>query len=286
MTLTGKARLAGLVGWPVAHSRSPLIHNFWLQRYGIDGAYVPLAVDPTDLDTALRALPSLGFRGVNLTVPHKTAALECADEVSGIARAVGAANTLTVDENRRLIATNTDVFGLAESLRLSGLTEAPISTATILGAGGAARAAVAALAELGISTVRIANRTRARAEAIAGDLGAAFQGLRLEVVDWAARSEALCGAELLVNTTSLGMTGAPPLEIDLRPLPPTACVADIVYSTLETPLLAAARARGLVGVDGLGMLVHQARPGFQAWFGRDPLVTDELMLRLKSDLGV
>jgi shikimate dehydrogenase len=272
VTLTGRARLAGVMGWPVAHSLSPRLHGFWLTEHGIDGAYVPLPVRPERLERALRALPDLGFAGCNLTVPHKEAALSVLDEVAPEARRIGAVNTVAVRQDGSLHGWNTDIEGYAQSLAaaLPGWSIAG-RPATVIGAGGAARAVVAALAGLGASEIRIVNRSPGRAEELARALGGPILPH-----GWDAMPKALAGAALLVNTTSLGMVGQPPLEIDLAPLPSEAAVSDIVYAPLETPLLATARARGHATVDGLGMLLHQAVPGFEAWFGRRPEVTPAL----------
>jgi shikimate dehydrogenase len=272
MTLTGRARLAGVMGWPVAHSLSPRLHGFWLNEYGIDGAYVPLPVRPERLSAALEALSDLSFSGCNLTVPHKEAALAVLDEVDPQARRIGAVNTVRVRADGSLHGWNTDVEGYAQSLgaALPGWSLAGRSAA-VIGAGGAARAVIAALIEMGAAEIRLVNRTPGRAEELARMLGGP---IRIE--PWERRSRALEGAGLLVNTTTLGMAGQPAFEIDLEPLPREAVVSDIVYAPLETPLLAAARARGHPAVDGLGMLLHQAVPGFEAWFGRRPEVTPAL----------
>jgi len=273
--VSGKARLAGVMGWPVGHSRSPRLHGFWLQAYAIDGAYVPLAVPPERFEQAMHALPALGFRGANVTVPHKAAALRLADTADEHARRIGAANTLVVGDDGSLRASNTDGYGFLQNLkqRAPGWTaERPV---LVLGAGGAARAVVVALLETGVSQVRLANRTGARANELADDLAGDLGGAILPVA-WDRRAKAADGCGLVVNTTTLGMTGQPALDMPLDGLEPGAAVYDLVYAPLETPLLAAAKAHGLVAVDGLGMLLHQARPGFKAWFGRDPDVTDEL----------
>jgi shikimate dehydrogenase len=272
VTLSGRARLAGVMGWPVAHSLSPRLHGYWLQHYGIDGAYVPLPVRPERLGSALRALPDLGFAGCNLTVPHKEAALAALDEVAEDARRIGAVNTILVRADGSLYGWNTDIEGFAQSL-IAALPEWSIAGkyAVVLGAGGAARAVVAAVQNLGAEEVVILNRTRERAEALARDLGGAIRPLA-----WERRRAALSQAALLINTTTLGMLGKPPLSIDLAPLPTDAVVADIVYAPLETPLLAEARRRGYRVVDGLGMLLYQAVPGFEAWFGQRPEVTPAL----------
>jgi shikimate dehydrogenase len=270
--ITGKAKKAGVMGWPVAHSRSPLLHGHWLERYGVDGAYVPLPVRPERLAAALRSLPVLGFAGCNLTIPHKEAALAVCDELDPLVRRIGAVNTVVVRDDERLEGRNTDAFGFLESLKEAQPGwRAEAGPAVVVGAGGAARAVVVALLDAGAPEVRLVNRTAARAEALARELGGAVR-----VRGWAGREAALAEASLLVNTTSQGMVGEPPLDLALDLLPPAAPVFDAVYVPLETPLLAAARARGNPAVDGLGMLLHQARPGFEAWFGVRPEVTPEL----------
>jgi shikimate dehydrogenase len=272
MMLSGKARLAAVIGWPVSHSLSPRLHGYWLQRYRIDGAYVPLAVAPEDLVAVLRDLPRMGFAGANVTLPHKESALAAVGEVEALARRVGAVNTVVVTEEGGLVGRNTDVYGFLENLKAGAPGwRADRGPALVIGAGGAARAVAVALVDAGAPELRIANRTAARAQELAAALGAAALS-----VPWEEREGALDGAALVVNTTTLGMTGAPPLDLDLGLLPREALVTDIVYSPLETPLLAAAAARGNAVVDGLGMLLHQARPGFAAWFGVEPEVTPEL----------
>jgi shikimate dehydrogenase len=275
MSITGSARLAGIMGWPVAHSRSPALHGFWLAEHAIDGAYVPLAVSPDRLEQALRALPALGFRGCNLTIPHKQAALKIMDRVDQFARRIGAMNTVIVREDSSLEGSNTDVFGFRENLREQAPDwNAASGPAVILGAGGSARSVVAALSAAGVGEIRLVNRTLDRAAALAHELGG--HETRISVHPWDARAKVLDGAGILVNTTSLGMDNGPSLDIDLSGLPLAAVVADIVYVPLETGLLAAARQRGHRVVDGLGMLLHQGRPGFEAWFGTAPQVTPAL----------
>lgn len=272
MILTGKARIAGVMGWPVGHSRSPRLHGFWLRQHGIDGAYVPLAVPPDRVEQAIRALPALGLRGCNVTVPHKEAALRAVDRLDPVAKRIGAVNTILVHEDGTLEGRNTDSFGFVENLREGAPGwRADAGPAVVLGAGGAARAILVALLEEGAPEIRLTNRTAARAEELAAEIGGPIR-----VVPWERRAEALSSAALLVNTTTQGMTGQPALEIGLSDLPATALVTDIVYTPLVTPLLAAAQARGNPVVDGIGMLLHQARPGFAAWFGLDPQVTPEL----------
>jgi shikimate dehydrogenase len=283
--ITGSTRLAGIMGWPVAHSRSPLLHGFWLNETGVNGAYVPLPVRPEHIAGALRALPILGFRGCNLTIPHKQAALLVVDRVEPLARRIGAVNTVIVASDGKLEARNTDVFGFRENLRDVVPDWRPTAgPAVILGAGGSARAVIAALADAGVAEIRIVNRTLSRAEAVAGDL--ATPTTRITVHSWSEASAIQHDAGLLVNTTSLGMNGEPPLVLDLLRLPTSAPVVDIVYVPLETELLAAARRRGHPVVDGLGMLLHQGRPGFEAWFGAPVKVTRELRAAVVASLGV
>jgi shikimate dehydrogenase len=258
--------LAGVMGWPIAHSRSPALHGTWLERHGIRGAYVPLAVRPERLEQALRALPALGFAGVNLTVPHKEAALGIVDRPDPTAARIGSVNMVTVLPDGALEGASTDGFGFMASLG----TPEP-GTAVLLGAGGAARAIADALIQAGWPRLRVVNRSEARAEALARDLGPA-----IEPWPWSLRHVALANARLLVNTTVLGMTGQRPLDLDLDLLPDAATVVDIVYAPLETPLLASARARGNPAIDGLGMLLHQARPAFARWFGIEPVVDEAL----------
>jgi shikimate dehydrogenase len=273
--LSGKARLAGITGWPVSHSRSPRLHGFWLERYGIDGAYVPLPIHPEQFAAAIRGLMLAGFAGVNCTIPHKVAAFAVCDLVDETAHRAGAVNTIVFD-NGRIIGSNTDGWGFLENLRAHGVDPAA-GPALILGAGGSTRAVAAALLDLGVR-VTVANRTRARAEALASKLPG------LGVIDWVKRDHALADYALLVNTTSLGMAGHAPLEIDLDRGARGLTVADIVYVPLETPLLAAARARQIRGIEGLGMLLYQAVPGFRAWFGVDPAVDDALRRFVAADL--
>jgi len=283
--LSGRAALAGIMGWPIGHSLSPRLHGCWLRRHRIDGAYVPLAVAPARLEQALRALPAMGFRGVNLTIPHKEPALALVDRTTPAAARIGAVNTVIV-EQESLLGDNTDGFGFMASLAAGAPDwRADAGPAVLLGAGGAARAIAVALIDAGALELRLVNRTRARAEALAAGLAevARERGASLTVLPWQ-EPRALAGASLLVNTTSLGMTGQPALEIDLAALPAKALVTDIVYNPLETGLMAAARARGHRVVDGLGMLLHQARPGFRAWFGVDPEVTDELRATVLAGL--
>jgi shikimate dehydrogenase len=274
--LTGHAKLAGVLGWPVAHSRSPRLHGTWLERHGIDGAYLPLPVRPERFADAVRSLRDLGFRGANVTIPHKEAAFAVCDAVDATAHRAGAVNTLVFRADGSIAGSNTDGFGFLENIRaaIPGWSAAA-GPAVLLGAGGSARAIAAALLDAGAPRLTLVNRTPARAEAQSRALGGP-----VAVADRPPLEE----AALLVNTTSLGMQGQPPLAIDLGPLPDGAVVADIVYVPLETPLLAQARARGLAAVPGLGMLLHQARPGFEAWFGVAPQVDQALHDVVAADI--
>lgn len=272
--------LAGVMGWPIAHSRSPKIHNYWLARYGLSGVYAPLAIAPGRLGAALRALPALNFSGCNLTIPHKEAALALVDRVDASAQRIGAINCVVVEEDGSLEGRNYDGFGFIASLHAAApLWRADAGAAVVVGAGGGARAIVAGLIDAGAKDIRLFNRTLERAQQVAAEFGppvAAFP--------WEQREPGLEGAGLLVNATSQGMVGQPPLDLDLRALPTSALVADIVYAPLETPLLAAARARGNTAVDGLGMLIHQARPAFRDWFGVMPEATPELRALIEATL--
>jgi len=275
MHLTGHARLAGVIGWPVAHSRSPLLHGTWLARHGIDGAYLPLPVRPEDFAECVAALVRMGFAGANVTIPHKQAAFALCDEVSEGARRAGAVNTLVFREGR-VIGSNTDGVGFLENLRAQGIDPAA-GPALLLGAGGAARAIGAALTELGVA-VSYCNRTAANAAALATTLSG-------RAILWEDRAVSLADHALLVNTTSLGMAGHGALELAFDHAAPDLAVTDIVYVPLETPLLAAARALGLRTAGGLGMLLHQAVPGFAAWFGVTPVVDEELYRIVSAGLS-
>ena len=272
--------LAGVMGWPVAHSRSPLMHNYWLQKNGLAGSYVQLAVQPGQLATALSGLAALGFRGCNVTIPHKVEALKLVHALDANAKRVGAINTVVVQPDGSLKGMNTDGFGYIQSL-LDAQPDwrADAGPAVVLGAGGAARAVVLALSDRGVKEIRLINRTPDKAEAMAAEFGAP-----VKAVPWEQRHAALAGAALLVNTTSQGMHGNPPLDIDLSVLPTHALVSDIIYAPLETPLLLAAKARGNPTAGGLGMLLNQARPAFEAWFGLLPEVTPELRRLVEATL--
>lgn len=265
--------MAGVMGWPVAHSRSPVIHNHWIAAYGLRGAYGLFPVAPDALPDAVRGLRALGLAGCNITIPHKVAAMMLVDVVDPLAARVGAINTIVVRPDGKLHGFNNDVFGFTESLRQARADwRADTGPAVVLGAGGAARAVLVGLLDAGAKEIRVLNRTRDKAQALADEFGPAVRAL-----DWGDRHAALGGAALLVNTTNQGMQGQPALDLHLAALPPQALVCDIVYTPLETPLLAAARERGNTVVNGLGMLLHQARPAFEAWFGVRPEVTPELL---------
>ncbi len=274
---TTAAKLAGVVGCPVAHSLSPLIHTIWAQRAGVNGWYIPIEV-PATYDDFARAMDSLrvvGFAGVNITLPHKEHALRYADSASDVAKKAGAANMLSFGKEGAE-ADNTDVAGFAASIR-AAIGGARRDRAVVLGAGGAARGVVLALQSVGVKSIVVANRTEEKAKKIAAELGA-------ETILWQARSNNLHDTDILVNTTSLGMFGQPALEIDISELPKEILVADIVYAPLETDLLKRARAKGCPTIDGLSMLMHQAIPGFRAWFGADALVDDALRAELVHEL--
>lgn len=262
--------LAGVIGQPVAQSRSPRLHGHWLQRYGIAGHYIPMPVRPEHLAEVLRALPKLGFVGLNVTIPHKEAALTLADSVTDRAALIGAANTLIFRPDGRIYADNTDGYGFIANLRQNQPDwQADAGPAAVIGAGGAARAVVASLLDSGVQELRITNRTRLRSEQLRAEFGA-----RVVVYDWAQAGNMLEGAATVVNATSLGMDGKQPLRVPLEALSADALVTDLVYTPLTTPLLAEARERGCRTVDGLGMLLHQAAPGFERWFGQRPEVDE------------
>jgi shikimate dehydrogenase len=272
--------LAGVMGWPVMHSRSPKLHNYWLELHGLAGTYVPLAIRPEGIEAALRALPALGFSGCNLTIPHKETALKVVDHADEKARRIGAISCVTVRSDGTLAGTNNDVFGYMENLREAFPEwKSSAGPVAVMGAGGAARAVVYALAEMGVREIRICNRTRGRAERLAQALG-----VDCTIVDWADRHRALDGVTLLTNTTSQGMVGNPALDLSLERLPRGAHVCDVVYIPGETPLLAAARARGNRVVNGLGMLLHQARPAWRDWFGIEVQVTEDLRRLIEATI--
>jgi len=265
--MSAPLNLAGVIGYPVAHSRSPRLHGHWLRRHAIDGHYIPLQVSPEDFPDSLKMLPKMGFSGVNVTIPHKEVALALADIATPLAKRIGAANTLTFTA-RGVEADNTDAYGFTWNILDSVPDWAPRCVA-VIGAGGASRAVIAALQDRGAADIRLTNRSPDRATRLAAEFG-------ITPVAWAERDNMLEGCDTLINATSLGMSGQPLLPIRLDALPQSAIVNDLVYTPLETPLLALARARGNPVIDGLGMLLHQAAPGFERWFGVVPEVDQEL----------
>ncbi len=261
---------AGVIGNPISHSLSPKLHSYWLNRYGITGEYTALQVTEDALESTLRALPDKGFIGANVTIPHKVSVMQFADQITDRATLIGAANTLIFKQDGRIFADNTDGYGFMANLRQGAPDWNPkTGPAAIFGAGGAARAIIVALADAGVPEIILANRTRAKAEALRADFGA-----RVSVVDWVQADKMLEDANTVINTTSLGMTGAQEFKISLDGLSPDATVTDIVYTPLQTPFLIAAAQKGCTTVDGLGMLLHQGVPGFERWFGQRPEVDD------------
>ena len=278
MAIEAPYKLAGVMGWPVAHSRSPVIHNHWIAEHGLRGAYVLLPVQPEQLQTALRSLPVLGFAGCNLTIPHKVAALVVVDQVDPLAQRIGAVNTIVVEADGSLTGRNTDGFGYIQSLRdVQPDWRADTGPAVVIGAGGAARAVIVGLMDSGATEIRLTNRSGAKAHDMAQEFGTPVRA-----IPWEDRHDALTGAALLVNTTNQGMHGEAALDLQLDHLPAHALVSDIIYVPLETPLLASARLRGHVTVNGLGMLLNQARPAFAAWFGVQPEVTPVLVAKVQA----
>lgn len=264
--------LAGVIGDPIGHSKSPRLHGHWLSAYRLAGHYIPMQISAGDLPEALKTLPKLGFKGINVTIPHKEAALSLADEVTDSAARIGAANTLTFREDGTFQADNTDGYGFLQNLINSAPSwHADTGPAAVLGAGGACRAVIVALLDAGCPEIRLSNRTKDRAEALAKQFGP-----KVKVVDWGQQEALFSQATLAVNTTSLGMEGQPPFSFALNGLPNTALATDLIYTPLLTPFLQAAKAKGCTTVDGLGMLLHQAVPGFERWFGARPEVTPAL----------
>ena len=266
-----KTKIAGVIGWPINHSKSPKVHGFWLKKYNIDGVYHALSVSPNRLSQALKGVAALGFRGVNLTIPHKIEAMALCDRIDDTAKRIGAVNTVTICKDGLLSGTNSDAYGFIENLYNKSSWTASQGPAVILGAGGAARAVAVALSDAGVDQIRIINRTREHAEALIVDTK-----IKNAVAEsWKYRHEALEGAGLLVNSTNLGMAGCEPLDINLSMLPRSATVNDIVYVPLLTELLKASKNRGNETVDGLDMLLYQAKVGFRLWYGVSPDVTSD-----------
>ncbi|MBI3420015.1 MAG: shikimate dehydrogenase [Proteobacteria bacterium] len=278
-----KTKRACVIGWPVKHSRSPVIHGYWLKKYGLKGSYEAVAVPPDGLEKFLRGLPR-DYAGCNITLPHKEEALGLMDEVDPLARKAGAVNTVAVRPGGKLYGFNTDIHGFTRNLESAGKAWQKKKPALVVGAGGASRAVVAALVGAGCATIYITNRTPERLRLLGEELSAAF-GVSLHLVGWHDREDALATVDLVVNTTSQGMEGAPALELDLRKLKDGALVADLIYTPLETPLLREAVRRHHPTVGGLGMLLHQAAPGFEAWFGVKPEVDEELRKVVEDDLA-
>ena len=272
MSITGRAKVAGVLGWPVSHSLSPSLHGFWINKYNVDGAYLPFNVSPDNLKTAIEGITDLGLRGANLTIPHKEAALSYINNISESAKKIGAINTLVVDPEIGIIGENTDAFGFSENLKdIIPDLNLKNKIAVVLGAGGASRAVCFSLMTSGVSEIRLINRSKPRAISVRDKFSTS-----IVVETWDNRDKALENAEILINTTSLGMVGQPDLSISLAKLPISATVCDLVYVPIATPLLIQAQKRGNKIVDGLGMLLHQARPGFERWFGIEPKVTTDL----------
>jgi len=272
--------LAGVMGWPVKHSRSPLLHNYWFQQHHLAGTYVPLAIPPTGLKAALRALHPLGFAGCNLTLPHKQQAMKWVDEVDTVSKSIGAISCVVVRPDGSLAGTNNDCYGFIQSIREEQPGwRADAGPSVVIGSGGGARAVCYGLAQEGASEIRLVNRTFDRAKKIAEDFAGPIKAL-----PWEQRHEALDGAAMVVNTTSQGMTGQSALDVKLDKLPARALAVDIIYIPLETPFLRAARKRGNLTVNGLGMLLHQGRPAWRAWFGIEPAVTAELRATMEKSI--
>jgi shikimate dehydrogenase len=276
--MSNKIPLAGVIGSPIAHSRSPDLHGFWLKRYGIKGHYVHLDVAQSDLAEVLRTMPKMGFVGANVTIPHKESVLALADIVTDRAALIGAANTLIFRADGKLHADNTDGYGFVENLRSNADWDPKAGPAAVFGAGGAARAVIASLIDVGVTEIRLSNRTRLRSDALKAEFGS-----KVTVYEWVQAGNMLEGAMTVVNTTSLGMVGKPEFKVPLDALSPKAVVTDLVYTPLRTAFLENAAKNGCQTVDGLGMLLHQAAPGFERWFGVRPEVDDETRQVLLSE---
>jgi shikimate dehydrogenase len=272
--------LAGVMGWPIMHSRSPMLHNYWFARHGLAGTYVPLAIRPDGLAAALRALHPLGFSGCNLTIPHKQQALATVDEVDTVGKRIGALSCVIVRPDGSLAGTNNDWYGFVHNLKQAQPGwRADAGPVVVFGAGGGSRAVCYGLMQEGAREIRLVNRTFSRAQAVAAEFGGPVRA-----VPWAQRHDALDGAAMAVNATSQGMTGQSALDVRLDRLAAGALAADIIYTPLETPFLAAARQRGNRTINGLGMLLHQGRPAWKAWFGIEPEVTAELREMVERSL--
>ncbi|HTP84545.1 MAG TPA: shikimate dehydrogenase [Alphaproteobacteria bacterium] len=281
MTKPDRFLLAGVMGWPVMHSRSPMMHNYWMAQQGLAGTYVPLAIKPGALAAALRALHPLGFSGCNLTIPHKQEAMAIVDEVDDVARKIGAISCIVVRSDGSLFGTNNDWLGFIGCLKEAQPDwRADAGPAAVIGAGGGGRAVCYALLRQGATEIRLVNRTPDKAARVARELGGPIRPW-----PWEQRHDALDGVAMVVNVTSQGMAGQPPLDLRLDRLPQSALAADIIYTPLETPFLAAARARGNPTVNGLGMLLHQGPPAWKLWFGVEPVVTAELRQRMEKSIG-
>jgi len=273
--------MAGVMGWPVMHSRSPLLHNYWMEQQGLTGTYVPLAIKPGTLDAALRAMHPLGFSGCNLTIPHKLDAMAVVDEVDDVARKIGAISCVVVREDGALFGTNNDWLGFTGNLKQSYPDwRGDAGPVAVIGAGGGGRAVCYALLQMGVPEIRLVNRTAEEPLAIVRDFGGP-----IETFDWDDRHDILDGVTMAVNVTSQGMAGEPALDIDLAKLPVSAVAADIIYTPLETPFLAAARQRGNDTLNGLGMLLHQGIPAWRMWFDIEPTVTDELRQIMEASIS-
>jgi len=273
--------MAGVMGWPVMHSRSPMMHNYWMEQQGLAGTYVPLAIEPGKIGPALRAMHPLGFAGCNLTIPHKQDAMEIVDEVDEVAKKIGAISCVVVRDDGSLFGTNNDWLGFLGNLKeFRPDWRADAGPVTVIGAGGGSRAVSYALLDQGVTEIRLVNRTRERAEKLAEEFGGP-----IEVHSWEERHDALDGVAMAVNVTSQGMQGETALDIQLDALPVDAIAADIIYIPLETPFLAAARARGNPTLNGVGMLLHQGPPAWKRWFGVEPQVTPDLRAEMEKSIS-
>lgn len=281
MTDSDRFHMAGVMGWPVMHSRSPMMHNYWMEQQGLAGTYVPLAIEPGKIGPALRAMHPLGFAGCNLTIPHKQDAMEIVDEVDEVAKKIGAISCVVVRDDGSLFGTNNDWLGFLGNLKeFHPDWRADAGPVTVIGAGGGSRAVCYALLDQGVTEIRLVNRTRERAEKLAEEFGGP-----IEVHSWEERHDALDGVAMAVNVTSQGMQGETALDIQLDALPVDAIAADIIYIPLETPFLAAARARGNPTLNGVGMLLHQGPPAWKRWFGVEPQVTPDLRAEMEKSIS-